>query len=84
MDAATWILVIEIFSFDPRLRNEASRTRTLPENACLILAQEVRSEITIAYCYEDGTPDPGWPSRPYEPLPPMCADCGPLPGRKRV
>ncbi len=80
MDAYVWILVIEIFGD----RVQGSRTRGLTESACLTLVQEVRSERTIAYCYQDGTPDPGWGSF-VKPPRPVCAECWPLlPGRRRI
>jgi hypothetical protein len=74
------ISVIALFPGD--LRIPSSRTRGLTEEACLILAQEVRSRTTIAYCYEDGTSDPGW-HKPSKPPQPICEECGPLPGRRR-
>ena len=84
MDAYVWILVIDVISLFPGdLRMASSRTRGLTESACLILAQEVRSSMTIAYCYEDGTLDPEGRTRPVERRP-ICGECGPLPGRKRV
>jgi len=64
MNAYTWILVIDVILLFPGdCGCSSSRTRELTEAACLILVQEVRSPKTIAYCYEDGTPDPGrqWP-----------------------
>jgi hypothetical protein len=81
MDAVTWILVIDIFADwrHPGSRHESSRTQNLTEAACLIVAQEVRSERTIAYCYQDGTPDPGW-HRPSKPQPPHCDECRAPPG----
>ena len=85
MDAATWILVIEI-SADWRQagsRHESSRTRGLTETACLALIQEVRGPRTTAYCYQDGQPDPDW-HRPAKPLPPICVECWPPPGRRRA
>jgi hypothetical protein len=48
MEAATWILVINIFAFAVGESNESSRTRDLQHDACLTLVQEVKSERTIA------------------------------------
>src|SRR5262245_54374902 len=60
-DPYVWILVIEIWgSWRTGERNQSSRTRDLPLEACLTLVQEVQSENTHAYCYETGTPDPGY------------------------
>ena len=71
-----WILVIEIFG---GYRVEGSRTRGLTEATCLTLVQEVRSRTTVAYCYEDGQPDPGW-GKPLIKRAPICDECGPLQG----
>jgi len=65
-------------------RNEDSRTRGLTEVACLTLAQEVRGRTTIAYCYPDGTPDPGWRTKPIIDWHRICDECGPLPGLRWV
>jgi hypothetical protein len=83
MDAYTWILVIEVVSLlSGDFRLAPSRTRDLTEAACLILVQEVRSSKTIAYCYEDGTPDPGRRA-PRIKERPNCDECPP-PGRRWV
>jgi hypothetical protein len=55
----------------------------LTEAAWWTLVQEVKSRTTQAYCYRDGEPDPEPKPRPVE-MRPICAECGPLPGRKRV
>jgi hypothetical protein len=75
------ISVIALFSGDLRIPD--SRTRGLTEAACLALVQEVRSRKTIAYCYEGGTSDPGRQRATVKERP-ICTDCGPLPGRRRV
>jgi hypothetical protein len=80
MDAYVWISVIEIFA---DWRNESSRTRELTEAAWLTLVQEVKSRSTVAYCYRDGEPDPVW-GKPLIKRAPICDECGPLPGRRRV
>jgi hypothetical protein len=79
-----WILVISIIALLPSdLRTPDSRTRGLTEAACLALVHEVQSRKTIAYCYEDGTPDPGRQRATVKERP-ICTDCSPLPGRRRV
>jgi hypothetical protein len=82
MHAPSWILVIEIFADwrHPGSRHESSRTRNLTEAACLILAQEVRSERTISYCYRDGEKDSGMFAKPRKPQRPDCVDCRAPPG----
>src|SRR5262245_26494638 len=73
-DAYVWILVIEIFG--DRVEG------ILTESACLALVQEVQSPKTIAYCYEDGTPDPEWWGwrRPRVKDRPFCSECQPPKG----
>jgi hypothetical protein len=84
MDAYVWILVINVISLLPGdLHLPSSRTRGLTEEACLILAQEVRGPKTIAYCYRDGEPDPGW-HRPSKPQRQQGDECRPPPGRRWV
>ena len=67
------INVIALFTGDLRL--PSTRTRGLTEAACLVLAQEVRGSKTIAYCYRDGEPDPGLPTRSHGKERPPCDDC---------
>ena len=84
MEATTWVLVIRVISlFAGDFRLPPSRMRDLTEAGCLILAEEVRGPKTISYCYANGTPDPG-SARPAKPARPICDECGPLPGRRRV
>ena len=91
-EALTMILVIETYGFAVCERNESSRTRDLPEAACLQLVQEVKGPRTDAYCYRTGEPDPGsgWVRRPPTVREPICAHGGGscawplLPGRRRV
>jgi hypothetical protein len=79
-----WILVISVIALFPAdLRIPDSRTRGLTEAACMALAGEVQSRKTITYCYEDGTPDPGRQRATVKERP-ICDECGPLPGRRRV
>jgi hypothetical protein len=68
-------------AFANDLQLPPSRTRGLTEEACLILAQEVRGPKTIAYCYRDGEKDLGW-STPAKPQPPQCDECRPPPGHR--
>ena len=63
--------------------DRSSQTRGLTEAACLTLVAEMKSRSTLAYCYRDGEPDPGWPTPPID-LRPICDECRPLPGRRRV
>ena len=80
MDMAPWILVINVISlFSSDFQLAPSRTRGLTDSACLVLVQEVQGPRTFAYCYRDGTPDPGRAS-PSKPLPPPCPDCRPPTG----
>jgi len=43
----------------------------------------MQSLDTTAYCYTDGTPNPGLQPKAFKP-PPACASCGLLPGRSRA